>query len=75
MVRGRLGPDAKIKPEAAKLLQEVVENYMIELFRDAAECAQHAARITIDDRDLRLALVMRGEKEHDELRLNKKKGR
>lgn len=54
--------NARFQPAAMDALQEATEAYMVELFEDANLCAIHAKRTTVTDRDMVLALRIRGEK-------------
>ena len=42
-------------------LQEVAENFIVELFEDINLLAVHAKRVTLMPRDIRLALRIRGD--------------
>jgi histone H3 len=43
-------------------LQEAAEAYLVTLFADSQMCALHAKRKTLMNKDLQLALRMRGER-------------
>jgi len=45
---------------AIQALQEAAEAYLVHLFEDANLCALHAKRVTLMQRDLRLALRLKG---------------
>jgi len=47
---------------AVLAIQEAAEAYLVRLFEDTNLCAIHARRVTITDRDIRLARRIRGEK-------------
>ena len=47
---------------AVEALQEAVEYYIINLFDDANLCALHAKRITLQPKDMQLAMRIRGER-------------
>ena len=46
-------------------LQEAAEAYLVCLFKDTNLCAIHAKRVTIMQKDIQLALRIRGEPEKD----------
>jgi len=46
---------------AIAALQESAEAYLVHLFEDANLCALHAKRVTIMQRDMRLALRLKGQ--------------
>jgi histone H3 len=49
---------------AVLAIQEAAEAYLVGLFEDTNLCAIHARRVTITDRDIRLARRIRGERDH-----------
>ncbi|KAI8470895.1 MAG: putative histone H3-1 [Monoraphidium minutum] len=55
-------PDLRFKLSAVEALQEAAEQYLTGLFEDGQLCAIHAKRITLFEKDIKLALRMRGEK-------------
>ncbi|KAJ6656573.1 hypothetical protein lerEdw1_003460 [Lerista edwardsae] len=54
-------PDLQIQCAAIGALQEACEDYLVGLFEDTILCANHAKRITIKTKDLKLALRIRGD--------------
>ena len=54
-------PELRYNPEALNALQEAAESYMIGLFADTQLCAIHAGRLSIQDKDMKLALRIRGD--------------
>ena len=46
---------------AVEALQEAAEYYITNLFDDAHLCALHAKRITLQPKDMQLAMRIRGE--------------
>ena len=55
------GKDLRFQTSAILALQEASEAYLIQLFEDTNLCAIHAKRVTIMDKDMRLARRIRGE--------------
>lgn len=55
-----LKPDLRFQSTAIQALQEAVEPYLVRLFEDTNLCALHANRVTIQLKDMRLALRLRG---------------
>lgn len=53
--------DLRFQATAIAALQEASEYYLVGLMEDANLCAIHAKRVTIMDRDLKLARRLRGE--------------
>lgn len=53
--------DLRFQSHAMIALQEACESYLIGLFEDTNLCAIHAKRITIQPKDMQLALRIRGE--------------
>ena len=47
---------------AVEALQEAAEYYITNLFDDANLCALHAKRITLQPKDMQLAIRIRGER-------------
>jgi histone H3/H4 len=54
--------DLRFQAPAIMALQEATEAYLIALFDDAQLCAIHAKRVTIQPKDFKLAMRMRGDK-------------
>jgi histone H3 len=54
--------DLQMQSTALHALQEAVEAYLVGLFNDTNECALHAKRVTIMQKDMQLALRIRGKK-------------
>jgi histone H3 len=52
----------RFQSTAMLALQEASEAYLISLFQDTNECAIHAKRVTIMNKDLHLARRIRGER-------------
>ena len=57
-----LGKDLRFQANAVLALQEAAEAYLIGLFEDTNLCAIHAKRVTIMQKDIRLARRIRGER-------------
>lgn len=55
--------DIRFQSSALACLQEATESYITSLFEDTNICALHAKRVTIQDKDIALALRLRGERE------------
>ena len=55
-------PNLRFQSNAVLALQEASEAYMVGLFEDTNLCAIHTGRVTIMDRDIKLARRIRGEK-------------
>lgn len=55
------GVTMRFRGEALEALQEAAEAYLVGLFEDALLCCIHAKRVTLFDRDLKLARRIRGE--------------
>jgi histone H3 len=55
------GTPLRFRGEALEALQEAAEAYLVGLFEDAVLCCIHAKRVTLFDRDLKLARRIRGE--------------
>ena len=54
--------DLRFQSAAILCLQEAAENYLTNLFEDTNLCAIHAKRVTIQPKDMKLALRIRGER-------------
>lgn len=54
--------DLRFQSSAISALQEAAEAYLVGVFEDANLCAIHANRITIMNRDIHLAMRIRGDK-------------
>jgi histone H3/H4 len=52
----------RFQTTALVALQEAAEAYLVTLFADSQMCALHAKRKTLMNKDLQLALRMRGER-------------
>lgn len=52
--------DYRVQYSTLECLQEAAENYLTQLFEDAFLCCLHRRRVTLDDKDLRLVLILRG---------------
>ena len=50
----------KRRPKALLALQEALEAFVVELFKDTFLCAVHAKRVTIFYKDMQLARRIRG---------------
>jgi histone H3 len=55
-------PDLRFQSNAILALQEAAEAYLVGLFDDTNLCAIHARRVTIQPKDIHLAMRIRGEK-------------
>lgn len=54
-------PRLRIQAKAIAALQEATEAYLVDLFGDANLCAIHAKRVTLQTKDMQLALRIRGD--------------
>jgi histone H3 len=54
--------DLRFQSHAIAALQEASETYLVSLFEDTQLCAIHAKRVTISDKDMKLARRIRGER-------------
>lgn len=54
--------DLRFQSTAILALQSAAEAFLISIFEDANLCAIHAKRVTIQDKDIKLACRIRGEK-------------
>ena len=54
-------PGLRIQANAIAALQEATEAYLVGLFNDANLCAIHAKRVTLQTKDMQLALRIRGD--------------
>ena len=52
----------RINGQALEALQDATEAYIVGVFEDTNLCALHANRVTIQPRDMQLALRIRGER-------------
>ena len=60
---GKLGKaEIRMQCIAVEALQEAAEYYITNLFDDANLCALHSKRITVQPKDMQLAMRMRGER-------------
>ena len=63
ILHGKLGKtEIGMQRIAVEALQEAAEYYLTNLFDDANLCALHAKRITLQPKDMQLALRIRGER-------------
>ena len=53
--------EIRMQHKAVEALQEAAEYYITNLFDDANLCALHAKRITLQPKDMQLAMRIRGE--------------
>ncbi|RMX80333.1 hypothetical protein D0869_07629 [Hortaea werneckii] len=53
-------PGLRFQSSAIGALQEAVEAYLISMFEDTNQCAFHAKRVTIQQKDMQLACRLRG---------------
>lgn len=53
--------DFRVQSEALRALQESAEIYLCNLFNDAYLCTIHAKRVTLNPKDMKLAMRLRGE--------------
>ena len=51
----------RFKTDALLALQEASESYLVGLFKDTNLCALHGGRVTVMQKDLHLAMRIRGE--------------
>ena len=54
--------DIRLQSTALFALQSAAESFLVSLFEDTQLCALHAKRVTITDKDMRLAMRIRGGK-------------
>lgn len=52
--------DFRMQSSTLECLQEAAENYITQLFEDSYLCCLHRQRLTLNDKDLRLVLILRG---------------
>ena len=63
ILHGKLGrTEIRIQCIAVEALQEAAEYYITNLFDDTNLCALHAKRITLQPKDMQLAMKIRGER-------------
>ena len=63
ILHGKLGKtEIRMQCIAVEALQEAAEYYITNLFDDANLCALHAKRITVQPKDMQLAMRIRGER-------------
>ncbi|CAK0785803.1 hypothetical protein CVIRNUC_009014 [Coccomyxa viridis] len=56
------GAVCRMQHGALEALQEAAEAYLVDLFEDTQACAVHARRIMIMNKDMRLAIRIRGDR-------------
>ena len=67
ILHGKLGKtEIRMQRIAVEALQEAAEYYITNLFDDANLCALHAKRITLQPKDMQLAMRIRGERNYPE---------
>lgn len=54
-------PDKRIQESALEALQEASETFLVSLLEEANICALHARRVTIQPKDIRLCMRIRGD--------------
>ncbi|KAJ7888951.1 histone H3.1t [Mycena olivaceomarginata] len=54
-------PDVRFQPSVLVVLQEAAEDYLVSVFEDSVQVAQHTHRETIQPRDMVLVLTVRGD--------------
>ena len=59
-ITAKLEPEFKMQSATLGALQEATEKFIVEIFELANISAIHAKRVTINDRDLRLAVRISG---------------
>ena len=57
-----IAPDLRFQSAALLAIQEASEAYLVSTFEDANLCALHAKRVTVQPKDMDLALRIRGER-------------
>ncbi len=57
-----LDAEIRFQGKALLALQEATESYMVGLFNDTNLCALHGGRVTVMQKDMNLALRIRGER-------------
>ena len=55
-------PELRFQATSVLALQEAAESFLVSLFEDTNLCAIHAHRVTIQAKDLHLALRLRGDR-------------
>ena len=60
-ISNEVNPGIRMRPEAVDALQEAAEQYIVGLFEDTQLIAVHAKRVTIMQKDMQLALRLRGD--------------
>ena len=55
----------RFQPQALVAVQEAGEAYLVGLFEDANLCCLHAKRVTLSDKDMKLARRIRGDRAWD----------
>lgn len=63
LVRNILGsfkPDFRVQKLTLECLQEAAEMYLVQLFEDSYMCCLHRQRVTLSEKDIRIAQVIRG---------------
>ena len=55
--------DLRIKAAAVDCIHEACESYLLTMLEDAALCSYHAKRLTLFQKDVRLALRIRGDQQ------------
>ena len=60
-VAGQFNSQLRFQSLAVLAIQEAAEAFLVTLFESANLCAIHAKRVTIQPRDLRLAMRLKGE--------------
>ncbi|KAK0536237.1 histone H3.3-like [Tilletia horrida] len=58
-------PDVRFQSLALRALQEATEAFFVELLGDSRKLAEHARRVTLMPRDLKLACDLRGDRHPD----------
>ncbi|KAJ7833047.1 hypothetical protein B0H14DRAFT_3871770 [Mycena olivaceomarginata] len=54
-------PDVRFQPSALVALQEATEDYLVSVFEDSIQVAQHTHQETIQPRDMVLVLTVHGD--------------
>lgn len=54
-------PDVRFASTALFAIQQAAEAYLVEVFEDTNLCAIHAGRVTVQPKDMKLAMRIRGE--------------
>ena len=63
-IMSNIGPSYRVQSACLGALQEAAEHFLTELFESTNLCALHAQRVTIQPKDMQLALRISGKKNY-----------